>query len=299
VIIALFVNGGFGDAIDAIKASFLLKEKGHESIIYFLARDDVFLPYYDTFGKDFIIKQLDDRKTEQFLTNETQWKEFWTPVADEAYFIWPDLLFRHKYSFNPLKFGIHYQTFKTLRVLTKKWTPNSSFVYVGLVTSTDGYLYHDIPLLLQRLGESLPSHKFFFPLVQTWAGRELDLGNFDRDFPENIVIHRQPKFQDQLDLIKQCIYGIYTDNGVMHYAGQLGQPRLLLDPRFGAGRNSLPWIARWRTTTDESIPISRYPEEIVKLVATNLNIPQTTLIPRMAVLNNLYEDWSRELIFKY
>ena len=85
----------------------------------------------------------------------------------------------------------------------------------------------------------------------------------------------------------------------MHCCFQYGIDRLILDPRWGNGKNAIPWQVRWRSTMEDSISIDNFPNDIVRLVKTNLDIPQTTILSRNFVLNNLNNNWASELLFKW
>ena len=68
---------------------------------------------------------------------------------------------------------------------------------------------------------------------------------------------------------------------------------------MGNGKNAIPWQVRWRNTMEDSISIDNFPNDIVRLVKTNLDIPQTTILSRNFVLNNLNNNWASELLFKW
>jgi len=142
----------------------------------------------------------------------------------------------------------------------------------------------------------LPNHTVYFPKIDKWNATPINI-DLEFDFPKNVHIDTNPTFLKSLDYLKRSCYGVFADNGPSHIAYQLGLPRLVLDSRFGF--NGLPWAARWRQDLTESIPISSSPSEIARLIKTNIEVPQTCLIPRHTVLVNQDVDWKQVLIIKY
>lgn len=292
---------GIGDTLLSFQCASMVEKQGFQPTVILATREDVFNPVNYLFGADFnIVKGREDWTKDYCILNdplliaklrvEYNCKDF--------YYVEPDLLYRNPYSFDYKRFFCHPQTIRQQRLLTHRWKPHE-IVYVGLVTSTDNYLYGAIPELLIELGKALPNHEIYFPKVKKWAGRELNLGNFSRQFPSNVTIHEDPKLEDSLDILMKSEYGIYTDNGPSHISYQLGQQRLLLDPRFGFTRQTGPWVARWRSSIEDSVSINCRPEDVTRLVVTNLQVPQTQLLPKAYVISNLNSEWSRELIFKF
>lgn len=305
----ILTAGGIGDQVlgfqcaDSIN---LFKEKTNEKLsvtVCCCARNEVFKPLRYLFDQKFTVFQHQEEErwaTNRFLENNLHLLEVFKQQYDTIYFVVPDHLFRHPLSFPYLEFDTYPQIIRSNRLLLDRYYPQGD-IYVGLVTSTEGYLYYAIPELLIALAEKFPDRLIHFPLLKKWNNKPLYLGDFRIDFPKNVLIYANPDINDQIDLIRRSSYGIYTDNGMSHIAFQLGQPRLLLDPRFEMDsiRRSIPWLARWREDLTESVSIKTQPEEVARCVETNLRVPETMLLPRNMVLKNLNEDWSRELIFKY
>ncbi len=261
------------------------------------SRDDVFRPLDYLFSARFQLRQSDLKDKwgheNYILSNQQELNEL--QKDGPVYFVIPDLLFRGPLAFDYRKYNLSPPAIRSRRLLMADWKPQK-IVYVGLCTSTDGYLYHDIPGLLKNLGAALPDYIIYFPNLKQWAGRYLSYGDLS-NLGGNVHIHENPDFCESLDFLKRSAYGIFTDNGPSHVAYQLGMPRLLLDPRVGAA--NIAWRARWRETDEESIQITIDPKAITEIVKTNLETPETLLIRRTEVWVNRFPNWPRELIFKY
>ena len=297
--ILILTAHGLGDNILGLPCAKFIKEAQVD--IVSCSRDEVYQPLESLFKGRFNLSQhplKDSWGSDNWILDNQHALSSLRSNYDEIYYVIPDLLFNSPLAFPFKKYNCHPQAIKTTRLLTDSFAPSKT-VYVGLVTSTDGYLYGDIPSLLNQLAGELPDYTIYFPMVSKWGDRELNLGNFNIPFRTNVFIDFNPSFKDSIEWMKKSAYGIYTDNGSSHIAYHLGQPRLLLDPRFGLSENTLPWIARWRETLDDSIHIATNYKEVASLVAINLRVPQTTLVPRCAVLNQSYVDWMRLLFFKY
>ena len=299
----ILTAGGIGDQILGFQCAQIIKNYllNPNITVECCARNDVYEPLEYLFGRKFYIKQNPLKEDLAKLIEENnpiginiinKYKENY-----EVYYIVPDHLFRHELSFDFKKFRTNPQIIRGISLLYS-YNINKD-IYIGLISNTEGYLYYDIPELLRKLSEYLPKRTFHVPILNKWADKNIFMGDFN-NLPDNIKIYRNPNLIEQIKLMRGCCYGIYTDNGPSHIAYQFAQSRLLLDPRFGVEpRQSIPWLARWRENITESISIKNKPEHIARLVKTNLEIPQTTLIPRDCVLKNLDSDWSRELLFKY
>lgn len=301
-IAAIIGNGGIGDIILSYQCGSVLESSGKfKDIFYFHpVRSEIYRVVKRLFNK----KSLEINPKYGKLEFDAEIKEeffkqfFIKPEDSQVYFVEPDLLFRNPLAFDYKSYNTTPERIRQIRLLESRWKPEK-IIYVGLVTSTDGYLYHNIPDLIVSLAEKLPDHIIYFPLVDKWDNKQLNLGDFNKQFPKNVLIHNNPDFLESIKWMERSCYGIYTDNGSSHLAYQLGQPRLLLDPRFPVSKLTSPWVARWRTTTEESIPIQIEPDDASEIVKTHLTVPQTRLIPAMNVLMNLGANWSNDLIFKF
>jgi hypothetical protein len=167
-------------------------------------------------------------------------------------------------------------------------------IYLGLMTTTAGYSYGEPISLATNLAYSLPLYKIYFPIINTWAGKDIKSIDIPSRLPSNLIIEFNPQFNDAIDNLAKSSYFVGTDNGPSHIAYHLGIPRLILDPQF----NKLPWIARWREDYLESIPINTPVETVTSIVKMNLDIPQTTLIPRMVCLTYGDANWDHLLWLK-
>lgn len=263
--------------------------------IYLSCRPEVFAPIEHAFKDEYLIQRIDESYGENNnILQNTLLLSNLQRQFDFVYYIIPDLLFRNPLAFPWRKYNVHPQVIKNTRLLTHK-ASLAPFVYLGLCSTTPGYTYEYIEALAIKLAETLPHLTIYLPWVSNWAGQNIPQPNFSRSIPDNLEITIDKPFTENLDLLKQCSYFIGTDNGVSHFAFHYGIPRLILDPQF----NRLPWIARWKEDYSESIPISTPPDQVVKLVEANVNVPQTCLVPRMHILSQLGVDWAKTFLFKY
>ena len=295
---------GIGDCILSLQISYFLSQLGiaHKNLIS--TRSEVFQPLKFIFKDQFEFTQIDEKFGENnAIINDLALQEEVKTLYNgtEITFNVPDLLFRHPLAFNYDKFNISPQVIKKQRLLNNT-TLKENIIYCGLATSTENYIYNDIPLLIKKLSEALPNWKIYFPLISKWDKPINNLGDFNIEYNENVIIDRDPKFEDSLNILKKSKYGIFTCNGPSHIAYHLGLPRLILDPQFG----KLPWIARWKEDYEECVPINISVNEILTIVVNNVLIPQTQLFDRKFISfleksspnpNNL--DWSQILYFKY
>lgn len=309
----LFVTaGGIGDQIlgfQCAKALTLVLEDKRiiDAELLCCARDEVYKPLKHLFDVGlFNVSQHPDKEKwaedDWIIKNQDVFHKFTKEIDDfeDAFFVVPDHLFRSPLSFDYKKYKLSLQNIKSLRLLTHQYKPTETDVYVGIVSNTEGYLYYDIPNLLSSLGKSMPDKVFHFPILKSWANKNIYLGDFNINLPDNIIFYENPDIIEQIELMKRCCYGLYADNGMSHIAYQLGQPRVLLDPRWDndLGR-SAAWWARWREDLTDSISIKKKPDDIASLVRTNIDIPETMLLPRDVVFKNPHVNWAKEMFFKY
>ncbi len=297
-------GNGAGDCLESLVCASYIKKAGKDVITYLCTREEIIKPLRFLFEDQFSLELLPESYGDKFTTNPnfvTEFKKEKFLASDgEFYLSYPDLLFHHPLAFNYKKYNVSLRTLRTTRLLTHKWKPgNKKKIYVGLCSSTDGYLYNNIPALLRKLGKELPDYELIFPNLKSWAKRELTYGDLS-NMPQNVTIHENPDFCDSLKIMTECCLGIYTCNGSSHIAFSLGQPRLLLDPQY----ERIMWQSRWKEDTGECIDINTSIGDIVSIVKTNLTVPETTLLSRQKVLdilikNNYNVNWVKDLLIKY
>jgi hypothetical protein len=301
----ILVAGGIGDCILGFQCAHFVKQAKKAVDVVVCSRKEVFIPLEYLFWQDFNVKHHPEHSKwgddNWILKNQKEICAYEDehPEYDEIYYVVPDLLYRNEGAFNFKKYNTHPQIIKSTRLLTNRrsLSKDNQYIYCALTSSTPGYSYHDTPKLLSELGERLTSKTIYFPKVNSWAGTNITYGNLDK-LPSNVHIDNDPDIIDSIQIMQQSEYVICLDNGLSHIAWHLGIPRLLLDSRYGFTRNCNPWTVRWKEDLLESIVLQCPPEQIADLVELNLRIPQTTLLPRQFVLNNLKMDWKSELLLK-
>jgi hypothetical protein len=295
---------GLGDCILSLQVSYFLSKLGipHKNLIS--TRNEIFEPLKYIFSNQFLLTQIDPKFTENnaIITNPSFQEDLKNLYnGSEIIFNVPDLLFKNPLAFDFDKYNISPQIVKKQRLLNKIY-PKENIIYCGLATSTENYVYNNIPKLIEKLAQALPNWKIYFPLLSKWDKPINNLGNFNVQFSSNVIIDKDPQFEHSLDILKKSKYGIFTCNGPSHVAYHLGIPRLILDPQFG----KLPWISRWKEDYEECVSIEMTINEILTIVVNNVLIPQTQLFDRKFITfleknslnpNNL--DWSQILYFKY
>lgn len=297
---------GLGDCLLSLQISYFLSKLGIEHKNLISTRDEIFNALKHLFGNSLNFEKIDTKYGEnnELINNQ----DFQTELKNafngsEITFNVPDLLFRNPLAFDYNKYNISPQIIKKYKILLNQSINNKqNIIYCGLATSTENYVYENIPLLIQKLSQALPDWKIYFPLISKWDKPINNLGNFNIDYAENVIIDKDPSFENSLDILKKSKYGIFTCNGPSHVAYHLGMPRLILDPQFGR----LPWIARWKEDYEECVPIHTSINEILTIVVNNVLIPQTQMFDRKFITfleknskdsSNL--DWSQILYFKY
>jgi len=291
---------GIGDSILALQISYLLQKRNVDHKTLISTRNEVYKPLNYLFSKVLEFEQIDaniahenkiiiDKKLQNDLKEKYNSREITYNV--------PDLLFRSPLAIDYKKYGLNPQLIKKTRLLTNHFIKKEKIIYCGLTTTTQGYTYKNIPILLRSLAEHLPNYTIYFPKIKKWD-KDINYDNFDIDFPKNVFIHDDPSFEESLDWLIKSEYGIFTCNGPSHIAYQLGIPRLILDPQF----NKIPWMSRWKEDYEECISISEDYNDVVKLVNANIKDPQTTLIDRKYMLNLIQQNqnsWKDIFYFKY
>lgn len=301
--------GGSGDMIlGAQVVHFIQKKDGPESVeLLCLARDETFEPIKLLFGDQMIVKQheLKEKWGEnyQVINNPLLLKDLKAEYRN-IYIVAPDLLFRaREYSFDFFQYNCSLQSVVQSRLLTHKYEPNNIIYCAFANTTTKGYSIENTKQLLEYLSAFLPNHQLYVPVLLKWNNE--DIINCEKNaelknLPSNILVDYNPTWERALSFMSQSCYCICLDSFPMHCSYQFGIPRLILDPRFNYN-TAIPWLARWRNGMGlhDSIPVDADSLKIAQITATNVTIPQTQLLPRNVVLNNIGADWARELILKY
>lgn len=302
--IVICSSGGIGDQIEGLKCASYIPDYANKVKVYSCSRNEVFSPLHHLFGQKFKLEQIPEKYAEDYqILHNTSLVNDLKGNASEFYFITPDLLYRGPYAFDYKKYNVLLPTIKSTRLLLDKLIPKNE-IYLGLMSTTPGYLYEEIVCLAIGLANSLPDYLIHLPIITNWANQEIIIPGFPiLSKPENLLVYYNPNFIEQLEIQKKCCYGIYTDNGMNHLAHHFGQSKISLDPH---NFHSL-WMSRWHECNNEWIDIKTSAKEIIKLCMTHLIIPQTTLLPHKHVLDIIIHDailgaetrWDWELGFKF
>lgn len=291
----LVIGGhGLGDCLMAFQCAVVLQRHGINPKVRISARNEVFAPLAHLLSPYFDMEQIDESYAADnlLLKDESTWK-FVTDGWDTSYYVIPDLMFHNKYAFDCKKFHTSPQMVRSIRLLDGQ-TTTSDVVYLGLMTTTDGYMFSEPMSLATSLAYNLPQFKFHFPIVTSWANKSIQKIDVPPKLPSNLEVVVNPDFKESLNVLMSSCYFVGTDNGPSHLAYHASIPRLLLDPQF----NRLPWIARWREDYLESIPILSSVEDITNVVVSNLTVPQSMLAPRMVALVQGKANWQNLLWLK-
>jgi len=291
---------GLGDCLLSIQISYYLRLKNVPHINLISTRNEVFEPLHSIFGKEFQLTQIDEKYSHNnaILSDDSLLNEIKeTYISSKITYNVPDLLFLNELAFDYSKYNLSPQLIKKTRTLINSNIQRENIIYCGLCSSTDGYVYNNIPILLLRLAEFLPDHQIYFPLINKWDKEINNLGNFNISFPDNVFIDKNPSFSDSLQWLSKGCYGIFTCNGPSHIAYHLGIPRLVLDPQF----YRIPWMARWKEDYDDCIPINTDYNQICKIVSSNIQYPQTKMIDSKIILELIQknqDNWKDIFYFK-
>ena len=312
----IIVSGGSGDCLLGFQCAELLKNKEIYQNVDLLccvrpAVYEILETLFDGTKYQYCMSRHSDGEkwgeNHWILNNQELLKQYTGPFGDKYdvfYYVVPDLLFRNPLAFDYKRYDISLSSIKEVRILRNEWAgANSKKIVVNLNTTTLNYDYkHTFELVKYLAEEELPDYEILVPLITEWAGIPI---SFDKRFVEdklkdNIKVILNPSIKQSIDDLKYSCFGIFTDNGMSHVAFQLGMERLLLTCRFGDGIQSLAWESRWyENGFQDQIHNNTNPRAISDLVATLIKIPETRLISKFNVLNNLHQDWSHFLFFKY
>jgi len=291
---------GLGDCLLSLQISYYLKLKNIPHINLISTRNEVFEPLYSIFGKEFQLIRIDEKYSHnnRILSDDSLLNEIKeTYKSTNITYNVPDLLFLNELAFDYSKYNLSPQLIKKTRTLINSNINRKNIIYCGLCSSTEGYVYNNIPILLSRLAEFLPNHQIYFPLINKWDKEINNLGNFNVSFPDNVFIDKNPFFSDSLQWLEKSCYGIFTCNGPSHIAYHLGIPRLVLDPQF----YRIPWMARWKEDYEDCIPINTDYNQICRVVCSNIKYPQTKMIDSKIILELIQknqDNWKDIFYFK-
>jgi hypothetical protein len=186
---------GLGDCLLSLQISYYLKLNNISHLNLISTRDEVFNPLKFLFDKDFNLIQIDENiaNDNNLLKNNDIINDLLNKYKsnDDTYEITyniPDLLYCNKYAFDYNKFNLTPSIIKKTRIGLDFKSRRENIIYCGLCSTTEGYVYQNIPLLLIRLAEFLPNYKIYFPLIKKWDKDIHNLGNFNINFPENVII---------------------------------------------------------------------------------------------------------------
>lgn len=292
---------GFGGLTLAFQCAYFASLGGYDQVTVGLScSDTAFDVLHYLFSDNYTIQKypIEDSLNHAILYDEGR-RAVVTAGYDEFYYVCPDLLFRNPYAFLAKEFGTNFATLKSTRLLTHK-AYRQNIIYCALNSSTEGYSYSKTKELLRGLGETFPDYQIKVPALDNWAGIKLNVDQFAGPFPSNVTISKNPDIVESFYELVNSEFCVCLDNGASHVSYHLGHNRVLLDPRHNWKRETLPWRIRWRQTDHDSVPISTAPSEIISLIKLNKDIPQTELIPKPILINNLHGvDWAREMIWKF
>lgn len=301
--VVIICAAGLGDQMEGLKCAYHIPKTKKVKILS-CSRDEVFRPLNHLFGNQFTIEQIPESYAENYrLLFDNSLMERLKGDAEEIYFSCPDTLYSGPYAFNYKKYDVSLPVLKSTRLLLNKYEPQNE-IYLGLMSTTPGYLYKEIVYLAKRLAANLPEYLIHLPILTKWANQDICIPGVPvENPPANLICYYDPDFIQQLELQRRCCYGIYGDNGVNHCAHHLGQSKISLDPHNFKNL----WISRWHECDNEWIDINTSVADIVRLVVTNLKIPQTQLLPHKYILNVIRRDamlrqgtnWKYELGIKF
>jgi len=293
---------GLGDCLLSLQISYHLSKLNIKHTNLISTRQQIYQPLWHIFGSKFDIEKIEESYTEDnaLIKNSKLLDEIKNKFkSNNITYNVPDLLFHHPLAFRYQDYGLNPQLIKKTRILTDHFlNKKEKIIYCGLATSTNGYVYQNIPSLLRSLAEFLPEYTIYFPYIDHWDKPIENLGNFSIEFPSNVHIDVNPRFEKSLDILTQSSYGIFTCNGPSHVAFHLGIPRLILDPQF----NKLPWITRWKEDYEECIPINLDKDTVSKIVFHNIRHPETLMFDRKFLINLIEQgqtNWNNILYFKF
>ena len=306
--VAIFSLGGTGDIILGCQIAHHIQKRTYGNVeLICLARDETFEPIKLLFGDQIEIKQheLKEKWGEnyQLITNPLILKEEKEKYS-EIVVCAPDLLFRaREYSFDFLKYNCSLQSVVQTRLLINKYRPEKIVYCAFANTTTKDYACKHTKQLIELMAQQLPDYNFYVPVLLKWNNEDIigaDKNIELKNLPPNVLVDFNPSWERALSFMSKSVYSITLDSAPFHLSYQFGLERLCLDPHFGFKGNNHLWISRWRNNGfHDSVDINSSPEAIAQLVITNIRTPQTTLLTKYFVLNNLDANWEQQLGFKF
>lgn len=298
-IVNLICNGGVGDCLQAFPIQHFIYKANKYPLIHVSARNEVFEPLQFLAEGINKLEQLDESLFDEFLKDDNRIKkELNLHENDEFYLIQPDLLYRHKNSFNYKKYNTTPENIRNTRTLMDKWKPEK-LISLFLLSNTINYSYFDIGGLAREIALLLSDFTIYLPVLENWANKTIPKIKLPQNLPSNIEVDTKPNFIENIKKAYKSYYTITGDNAFSHICHHLGTRRLVLDSRFPCNKNSIPWVSRWFENINDHVNIENFPKDLAKLIETNIKIEQTNLLPKDYVLRNLNSDWAWDLLFKY
>ncbi len=287
----LWSGGGFGDILLSFRLGELLKQKHNIRCSYVCCcRDETWKMIETVFWDKLNEISREKEHYLDYLRDNNELKD----LPEGNFAVYPDKIFRGLKAFPLQKYNTTNFSIKQTRTLLSEWRPEGGYISIALNSITPFYTYHSIPQLLRALSEKFPDKKIYCPVLTKWNDKELTANNFS-NLPDNVKIDINPAFRTVYSILCQSEYAICSDNGIMHICHDLGMPYLTLDPQF----DREPFQARWRAYGNyHSIPISALVEDIVNVVKTHIEIPETQMIPVENIFRKDNIDYSKLLIFK-
>jgi hypothetical protein len=294
--ISICCVGGIGDTLLGRQCGYFAERAGDEVSFFYPVREEIFRVIKHFFPNSIQIGEAFDsgNNFEKDITYRNQFRDLHLnkDYDQTIYWVVPDLLFANDHAFDYKKYNIDIQTIKSTKVLLNQRKPIEKIVYCALATSTPNYEYPYIRYFLKDLSDRLPDYKIYFPYVSNWSGKSLNFGDLT-GLPKNVWVHENPDFLESIEILKKSCYCVCSCNGPSHISYHLGIPRLILDPQFMRPA----WVARWKENESECVDRHIDPDTASYIVATNIRIPQTTLIDRKFLLNKTI-DWKQALFLK-
>ena len=282
---------GLGDCILSLQCASVIQNYGIIPKIVISARPEIQKALSFLFDSQFKLDFIDDyySKYDRMLREKKLMDEVIQGFG-EIYYIVPHLIYCNNFRFNFEKYNTSPQVIREIKLLTKN-RKIKKIIYAGLLSVKLCHMFKNSVELVIKLATAMQDYEIYFPIIQSWAGKEIPAFSFPEDIPSNLHIDVNPELKDALAVLLGSCYFVGLDNGPSHIAYQAGIPRLILDSRM----TNLGLIIRWRENLLESVPISSSTDSIVYLIKTNLEIPQTTLLPRDLCLLNKGLDWVKAL----
>ena len=298
--IAVISAHGAGDTINGFQVGDFISRQGHDVTNFVAVRDEVFKPIKYLFPEAVQIPE-EWGANNAFLTNPSVALNFTEQFGDlrpfdEIIYTVPDLLFNNsKFGFDWKKYGAHPQSVRSRKLLTHLWKPED-VIYCSLNSSTPEYqLTGRVKNIISQIAIKNPTKRVYFNNLTVWNGTKIDNGDFS-DLPENVVYFENQDFCESLEWLKKAEYVVTVDCGVLHMFNQMSDAYTLLDTRMTPA--GFPWLVRWRSNLANSIDYRTDSVTIAELVKANIEVPQSSLLPRQIAMNLLGVDWNSALLIK-